>query len=322
MSAPEITTRSTNNGLDDALARYLRHLRVERQSPATTISAVARECGFFIEYCRERGIGEPDRVDIHTVRGFLTHSHRKGLQPPTLRRYLSCVRGLFRYLVRCGELGHNPAVGVRGPKGARTLPKVIPAEDLATALDQPASNAFERRDRAMVELFYSAGLRLAELHQLDVPPDVASGFPDELRVIGKGDRERIVPVGSHARVALDAWLRDRVTIAASGERALFTGPRGGRLGRTQIGTALHRWAIRTGLPAHLHPHKLRHSFATHLLEGSGDLRAVQELLGHARLATTQIYTQLDWKRLAQVYDQTHPRARRKPERTIENDIPP
>ena len=294
-------------------------MRVERQSPQTTTSAVARECGFFLDYCRECGIAEPAKVDIHTVRGFLTRSHRKGLQPPTLRRYLSCVRGLFRYLIRCGELNHNPATGVRGPKGARVLPKVIHAEDLGRALDQPASSAIERRDRAMVELLYSAGLRLAELHQLDVPQDAVSGFPDELRVIGKGNRERIVPVGSKARAALDAWLRDRATLAAIGERALFVGPRGGRLGRTQIGTALHAWASRTGLPAHLHPHKLRHSFATHLLEGSGDLRAVQELLGHARLATTQIYTQLDWKRLAVVYDQSHPRARRRSDKTSGSD---
>ncbi|MDP3295814.1 MAG: tyrosine recombinase XerC [Nevskia sp.] len=310
------------DALDDALTRYLRHLSVERQSPKATTSAVARECGFFLAYCRECGISEPAKVDIHTVRGFLTRSHRKGLQPPTLRRYLSCVRGLFRYLIRCGELSHNPATGVRGPKGARVLPKVIHAEDLSTALDAPANTAFERRDRAMVELFYTAGLRLAELHQLDVPHDAANGenaFSDELRVIGKGNRERIVPVGRQARAALDAWLQDRGSIAKLGERALFLGPRGGRLGRTQIGTALHAWAQRTGLPAHLHPHKLRHSFATHLLEGSGDLRAVQELLGHARLATTQIYTQLDWKRLAAVYDQSHPRARRSSAKTSGSD---
>ena len=176
------------DALSDALARYLRHLTVERQAPKTTTSAVARECGFFLVYCRECGISEPAKVDIHTVRGFLTRSHRKGLQPPTLRRYLSCVRGLFRFLIRTGELSHNPATGVRGPKGARVLPKVIHAEDLGAALDAPANTAFERRDRAMVELFYSAGLRLAELHQLDVPPNAANGFPDELRVIGKGNR--------------------------------------------------------------------------------------------------------------------------------------
>lgn len=298
------------DALDTALAGYLQHLTVERKSPATTTSAVARECGFFLAHCRESGITAPAQVDIHTVRGFLTRSHRRGLQPPTLRRYLSCIRGLFRHLVRTGALAHNPAAGVRGPKGARVLPKVINAEDLGNALDQPATGAAETRDRAMVELFYSAGLRLAELHQLDAPLG-GGAFPDELRVIGKGNRERIVPVGQAARAALDAWLLERGAIAAAGEPALFVGPRGRRLGRTQIGTALQAFAIRTGLPAHLHPHKLRHSFATHLLEDSGDLRAVQELLGHARLATTQIYTQLDWKRLARVYDEAHPRARRR-----------
>jgi integrase/recombinase XerC len=300
-----------DDALAAALADYLRHLTVERKSPATTTSAVARECGFFLAYCRECGIAEPARVDIHTVRGFLTRSHRRGLQPPTLRRYLSCIRGLFRHLVRNGQLAHNPATGVRGPKGARVLPKVINAEDLGNALDQPANGVFETRDRAMVELFYTAGLRLAELHQLDTPPGSGT-FPDELRVIGKGNRERIVPVGRAARAALDAWIAMRAMVAAPGEPALFVGPRGRRLGRTRIGTALHAFAVRTALPAHLHPHKLRHSFATHLLEGSGDLRAVQELLGHARLATTQIYTQLDWKRLARVYDEAHPRARRRP----------
>ncbi|WP_293003197.1 tyrosine recombinase XerC [Nevskia sp.] len=305
--APE-APEAPDDALQQALDRYLRYLVVERQSPKTTTSAVARECRMFFGYCRECGIADPARVDIHTVRGFLTRSHRRGLQPPTLRRYLSCIRSLFRYLVRQGALAHNPAAGVRGPKGARTLPKVIDAEALGEALDQAPNGVFECRDRAMVELFYSSGLRLAELHQLDVP---AGRFPDELTVLGKGHRERIVPVGRAARAALDAWLTERAAVAMIGERALFVGARGRRLGRTQIGTALHAWAQRTNLPAHLHPHKLRHSFATHLLAESGDIRAVQELLGHARLSTTQIYTQLDWKRLAQVYDQSHPRARRR-----------
>lgn len=298
---------------DDALARlledYLRTLRVERQSPQTTLSAVARECGAFLAYCRECGIASPERVDVHTVRGFLTRKHRGGLQPVTLRRYLSCVRGLFRHALKTGLVTHNPASGVRGPKGQRLLPKVIAAEDLANALDRPATSALNARDLAMVELFYSSGLRLAELHALDVP--AGSGFPDELRVTGKGSKQRIVPVGGQARAALDRWLEQRRGIAAANEPALFVGARGRRIGRAQIGSALSAWAVRSGLPVHLHPHKLRHSFATHLLEGSGDLRAVQELLGHANLSTTQIYTQLDWKRLAQVYDQAHPRARRR-----------
>lgn len=300
------------DAFDALLADYLRVLRDERKSPLTTTSAIARECGFFIAYCRECRIAEPAGVDVHTVRGFLARHHRRDLQAPTLRRYLSCVRGLFRHALKTGAAQHNPASGVRGPKGGRVLPKVIPAEDLSNALDQHTpSSPRQLRDQAMVELFYSSGLRLAELHGLDLPPGAALlGFPDELRVTGKGEKQRLVPVGAKARVALDAWLRARVGIAVEGEPALFVGARGRRVSRTDIGRALRAWALRNKLPTSLHPHKLRHSFATHLLAESGDLRAVQELLGHANLTTTQIYTQLDWKRLAQVYDAAHPRAKR------------
>lgn len=301
-----------DDALSALLADYLRYLDSERRSPLTTRSAVARECGFFLAYCRECGIAEPARIDIHTVRGFITRSHRRGLEPPTLRRYLSCIRGLFRHGLKTGAVSHNPAAGMRGPKGQRRLPKVITAEDLGNALDRVPDGALAIRDQAMVELFYSSGLRLAELQQLDVPPGAATaGFPDELRVTGKGSKQRIVPVGGKARAALDRWLSARPDHAAAGESALFVSTRGSRISRNRIGTALHAWALRSGLPAELHPHKLRHSFATHLLDGSGDLRAVQELLGHANLSTTQIYTQLDWKRLAKVYDAAHPRASRR-----------
>jgi integrase/recombinase XerC len=216
---------------------------------------------------------------------------------------------LFRHALRHGLAQHNPATGVRAPKGKRLLPKVVHAEDLNQALDREAEGATALCDRAMVELFYSSGLRLAELHGLDLPAE--RHFPDEVRVIGKGRKERLVPVGSKARSALDRWLRQRGALAAADEAALFVGRGGKRLSQRSIQLRLAAWARNAGLPAHLHPHKLRHSFATHLLESSGDLRAVQELLGHANLATTQIYTQLDWKRLAQVYDQAHPRAKKR-----------
>lgn len=301
-----------DDALGTLLADYLAYLQIERKAPETTRSAVAREGALFLGYCRECGIRDPGRVDVHTVRGFLTRHHRRGLQPPTLRRYLSCVRSLFRYALGHGAVSHNPAAGVRGPKGQRRLPKVIGAEDLGNALDRDSEPGIDTRDQAMVELFYSSGLRLAELHGLDVPPgSTSAGFPDELRVTGKGAKQRIVPVGAKARAAIDLWLRERALLADSGERALFVSRRGTRLSRGQIGVTLKRWAVARGLPATLHPHKLRHSFATHLLEGSGDLRAVQELLGHASLSTTQIYTQLDWKRLASAYDAAHPRARRR-----------
>jgi integrase/recombinase XerC len=294
--------------LDRLLADYLRHLRVDRRASEHTLAATKRDGTAFLAYCAECRIHEPKRVDIHTVRAFITRLHRKGQQPSSLRRYLSSLRGLFRHALREGLAEHNPVAGVRGPKGKRELPKVIVAEDLNNALNQEAEGELGSRDQAMVELFYSAGLRLAELQKLDVPG--GDRFPDEIRVLGKGSKERIVPVGGKARAALDAWLLQRGGIATPDEPALFIGRGGRRLSQRSIQLRLAAWAQAAGLPAHLHPHKLRHSFATHLLESSGDLRAVQELLGHANLATTQIYTQLDWKRLAKVYDEAHPRAKR------------
>jgi len=294
--------------LDTLLAGYLHHLRVDKRASPHTLDATERDCKAFLAYCAECGIAEPRRVDVHTVRGFTTRLHRQERQPSSLRRYLSSLRGLFRHALRQGLAAHNPAAGVRAPKGKRLLPKVIAAEDLGNALNRTAEGAQGIRDQAMIELFYSAGLRLAELHGLDFPP--GGRFPDELRVLGKGRKERIVPVGGKARAALDAWLRQRGGIAAADEPALFVGRNGKRLTQRSIQLRLAAWAQAAGLPAHLHPHKLRHSFATHLLESSGELRAVQELLGHASLATTQIYTQLDWKQLAQVYDAAHPRAKK------------
>ncbi|MDR3417813.1 MAG: tyrosine recombinase XerC [Nevskia sp.] len=293
--------------MDRLLAGYLQYLRVEKQASPHTVAAAQRDCGAFLRYCAECGVTDAGRVDLHTVRAYITRLHRQNRQPSSLRRCLSSLRGLFRHALRQGLVQHNPAAGVRAPKGKRLLPKVVAAEDLINALDREVEDS-SVRDQAMVELFYSSGLRLAELHGLDLPP--GNRFPDELRVLGKGRKERIVPVGAKARAALDRWLCQRSQHAAANEPALFVGRGGRRLSQRSIQLRLAAWARAAGLPAHLHPHKLRHSFATHLLESSGDLRAVQELLGHANLATTQIYTQLDWKRLAQVYDRAHPRARK------------
>lgn len=294
--------------LDRLLASYLDYLRVEKHASPHSVDAAERDGRAFLAYCAECRITDPRRIDVHIVRGFTTRLNRNGRQPTSLRRYLSSLRGLFRHALGQGLMEHNPAAGVRAPKGKRVLPKVVAAEDLGNALNHEVKDLNSARDQAMVELFYSAGVRLSELHALDVP---AGSFPDELRVLGKGRKERIVPVGSKARVALDAWLAERPAVAAPGETALFVGRGGGRLSQRSIQLRLASWARAAGLPVHLHPHKLRHSFATHLLESSGNLRAVQELLGHANLSTTQIYTQLDWKRLAQVYDQAHPRAKRR-----------
>ena len=295
------------------LVDYLRYLAIERQASPHTVEAARRDCGLFVRHCAAAGVTDPLRVDVHLVRTFVTRLHREGRQPSSLRRYLSSLRGLFRHGLRQGAAQHNPASGVRAPKGKRVLPKVIAAEDLGNALDRPPGDeAAALCDHAMVELLYSSGLRLAELHGLDLPAGrPGASFPDELRVLGKGRKERIVPVGSKARTALERWLRARPELAAVGETALFVNRNGSRLSQRSIQLRLAAWAQAAGLPAHLHPHKLRHSFATHLLESSGDLRSVQELLGHASLSTTQIYTQLDWKRLAKVYDEAHPRARRR-----------
>jgi integrase/recombinase XerC len=290
-------------------AEYLRSRAVERQSPLNTLDAVRRDLDQFARYCSRAGYAGPGQLDEHAVRGFITGLHRAGHQPASLQRYLSSLRSFFREQLRHGRMAHNPAAGVRAPRHRRKLPGVIEAQALAHALDQPATGPAQCRDRALVELFYSAGLRLAELHGLDLA--TVSAGQTELRIIGKGNKERVALIGSQARAALDAWLALRAQLAAVDEPALFVGARGRRLGRSQIGVVLKAWAQRTGLGTHLHPHRLRHAFATHLLEESGDLRAVQELLGHAHLSTTQIYTHLDFRHLAEVYDAAHPRARQR-----------
>lgn len=295
------------NAFSALLDDYLGYLRVEKNASPHTLAALRRDTERFAAYCAAHGIEDPSRVDVHRVRAYVAERHRGGLQPASLRRALSSLRGLFRHALQRGLVVHNPVAGVRAPKGKRVLPKVIAAEDLGRALDRVPEGTLAIRDQAMVELFYSSGLRLAELQTLDVPAGGRVG--EELRILGKGRKERLVPVGGKARAALERWLAVRASLAAPRETALFVGRNGRRLSPRAIQLRLARWARAAGLPMHLHPHKLRHSFATHVLESSGDLRAVQELLGHANLSTTQIYTELDWQRLAQVYDRAHPRAK-------------
>ncbi|MGH8505480.1 MAG: tyrosine recombinase XerC [Stenotrophobium sp.] len=288
---------------------YLGALQHERHYSDNTIAASRRDLARFSHWCAQARIAALTQIDAHAIRAFIAASHRDGAQPVSLHRYLSTLRGFFRFQIRNGRMPANPAVGVRAPKLRRKLPGVITADELTAALDQRAVNDLDLRDTAMVELFYSSGLRLAELHGLDAAEVGAA--QTELVVRGKGNKERVVMIGGPARAALDKWLQSRVKFAAAGEPALFVGVRGRRLARSVIGRSLALWAQRRGLPGRLHPHRLRHSFATHLLENSADLRSVQELLGHANLATTQIYTHLDWKHLAGIYDQAHPRAKRR-----------
>jgi integrase/recombinase XerC len=305
--------------LDAAIDRFLGHLAHERRLSPATVAGRSRDLCYFAGWCEENRIAF-ERIDLHAVRQYAARLRRLGRDPSTIERHLSSLRSLFRHAVDEGWLGANPAIDVRAPKKPRPLPKTLSREQLQTLLDTPPDDsALTPRDLAMIELFYSSGLRLAELQGLNLN-DFSSDM-DEVRVTGKGSRTRIVPVGGKAREALKRWLNQRLELAAADETALFVSVRGQRLSRASIATRLHHQARRVGLDSRLHPHRLRHSFATHLLEESGELRSVQELLGHANLSTTQIYTHVDFQRLARVYDDAHPRAKlsRKPSKTESNE---
>ena len=243
------------------------------------------------------------------MRSYAAYRHRRGLAPKSLQRHLSAIRAWFRYLLRENRVADNPADGVRAPRVQRRLPHTLDVDQLGRLLELNGDTPLDHRDRAIMELFYSSGLRLAELVGLDV-----SGIPAAdglLEITGKGGKARRVPVGRVAREAIDAWVAVRPQLANTGEPALFVSQRGTRLSARSVEARLRQRAIEQGMPRHVHPHMLRHSFASHLLESSGDLRAVQDLLGHADISTTQIYTHLDFQHLAEVYDKAHPRARRK-----------
>jgi integrase/recombinase XerC len=280
-----------------------------RLSPAT-VAGRRRDLQGFIAWCGENRIGDLDRIDLHAVRAYAARLRRLGRDARTIERHLSSLRAWFRHAVDERWMAVNPALEVQAPKQGQRLPKTISKGQLNAFLDGHWDDTpADRRDHAMIELFYSSGLRRAELQGLNLA-DIASDL-SEIRVTGKGSRTRILPVGGKAREALAHWLARRGEWLRGDEPAAFLGSRGQRIALSTIAQRLHHHALRLGLDARLHPHRLRHSFATHLLEESGDLRAVQELLGHANLSTTQVYTHVDFKRLAQVYDQAHPRARRR-----------
>jgi len=288
---------------------FLDYLRFERRLSPRTVTAYRRDLSEFLAWCDEHEVRTPAGIDSQQVRQYAATRHRQGLSPKSLQRHLSAIRAWFRYLVRERQASRNPADGIRAPKVRRQLPHTLDADQLSRLLDLPGDGPLDARDRAIMELFYSSGLRLAELVGLNVA-DIAGG--DELlEISGKGAKTRRVPIGRMARAALDDWVKARGELARPDEPALFVSQRGSRLSPRSVEARLRRRAIEQGMPRHVHPHLLRHSFASHLLESSGDLRAVQELLGHADIGTTQIYTHLDFQHLAQVYDATHPRAKRK-----------
>lgn len=291
------------------LQRFEAHLRDERRLSALTVENYLRDLRSIAAYCDDQGIGSWKQLSAAQVRGWAAQLHRRGLSGRSIQRSLSALRSFCRHLIDQRVLQHNPATDVRAPKSPRRLPHSLDADHLQSLLDAPAGDWLSQRDLAVMELMYSSGLRLAELVRLDLTDvDLRTA---EARVLGKGSKTRIVPVGRKALEALRAWLPVRAQHCAAAQQALFVNRRGGRLSARGVQQRLRNHALKTGFGARLHPHALRHSFATHVLESSGDLRAVQELLGHANLSTTQIYTHLDFQRLAQVYDQAHPRARRR-----------
>ncbi len=291
------------------IERYLAHLAQERRGSAHTVAAYRRDLGELAAFCGRRECTRWADLDEPGVRAFAAGAHAAGLGPRSIQRRLSAVRGFYGYLLREGAAARNPATGVRAPKLRRVLPATLDADGMGRLLAFRTDDTLAVRDKAIMELFYSSGLRLAELAGLDLSAlDLADRT---VRVLGKGAKTRIVPVGRFAVEALRCWLGERAALAAPGESALFLGRGGRRLSMRAVQLRVAGWARRQGIEVHVHPHLFRHSFATHLLESSRDLRGVQELLGHADIGTTQIYTHLDFQHLAQVYDGAHPRARRR-----------
>ena len=292
-----------------AVEDYLAELAEQRRQSLHTISNYRRDLTRLLALAGDASLAE---LQVHQIRRFVAQLHAQGLSGRSLGRMLSAWRGYFGWLGQRSLVSANPCDGVRPPKSPRRLPKALSVDEAAALLapegdDDPALAA---RDAAMFELLYSSGLRLAELAALDVDALECALLEGEVRVLGKRSKARIVPVGARARAALAAWRPLREQLAAADERALFVSRRGARLSHRSIQDRLGRQALRAGLPRHVHPHMLRHSFASHVLQSSGDLRAVQEMLGHASIASTQVYTHLDFQHLARVYDAAHPRAKR------------
>ena len=292
------------------VARYLRHLKDERRLSPHTLSAYERDIRAFLDYL-DRASLDLGALDSYALRQFAAEANRKGLSSRSIARKLSAVRRFLNFLVAEDVLPANPGKDVQAPKPKRRLPKTLDADQVASLLSLEGDDTFTVRDRAILELLYSSGLRLAELVGLDLADlDLADMT---VRVTGKGNKTRIIPVGQVAADALRAWLSMRAELATEGETSLFVSKRGTRLSGRSVQSRLKHWVKRQGSGFSIHPHVLRHSFASHMLESSGDLRAVQELLGHASISTTQVYTHLDFQHLAHIYDEAHPRAKRRKE---------
>ena len=284
----------------------MEHLAHERRLSPHTTKGYARDIAALLELARNTRL---DRLRVPQVRRFVAELHGRGLDGRSLARMLSAWRGFFDYLARDQGFSRNPVHGIKAPKASKKLPTALSPDEAARLMAIGDTRALAIRDKAILELFYSSGLRLSELTGLAL--DGINLSDATVRVVGKGAKTRIVPVGSHALAAIKAWLPQRDNLVRGEETALFVGKGGRRLGPRAIQARLKYWAVKLGLSSKVHPHVLRHSFASHLLQSSGDLRAVQEMLGHASISTTQVYTHLDFQHLAKAYDAAHPRAKRK-----------
>ncbi|MGI9238955.1 MAG: tyrosine recombinase XerC [Woeseiaceae bacterium] len=289
--------------------RFIRHLEYERRLSPVTCKNYRRDLDALHAFCRQSGLDGWGDLDDGHIRAYSAACFRKGLSARSLQRRLSAARTFFRYLMREKHVTNNPVTSVSAPKSSKRLPGNLDADRMARLLDIPGDTAIIDRDRAILELLYSSGLRLSELTDLDCP-DIDM-HDRTVRVTGKGNKDRIVPVGRQALKALARWQKSRAELADADEPALFVSNRGTRISTRSVQARVSHWAKRQGIDSNVYPHLFRHSFATHLLESSHDLRGVQELLGHANISTTQVYTHLDFQHLAQIYDQTHPRARKK-----------
>ncbi len=296
---------------EQVLADYFTQLTVEKRASPHTVQSYQRDIKQFVQYCTEKAIQQWLDVTQSDVRGHIANRHRQGIASKSLQRELSAIRSFYNYQLKNGLVANNPAKPVRAPKQARRLPKILDVDQINGLLDAGTDSVLEIRDLAMFELFYSSGLRLSELTALNLT-DVDLSDQTLIVRLGKGGKSRLLPIGSKAISALQKWLAVRGNMAPVGEAAVFTSNRGSRLSQRSVEARLTLWCKKKGLDEHVYPHMLRHSFASHLLESSQDLRAVQDLLGHSNISTTQIYTHLDFQHLADVYDKAHPRAQKKP----------
>ena len=293
-------------GAEKLRAAFIAHLSNERRLSANTVSAYAHDVGVLLDLAAATPL---TTLQIHQMRRYVAQLHARGLDGRSLARMLSAWRGFFRYLARDHGFTSNPCAGLRAPKSKKMLPQALSPDEAARLMEIAGDDVMSVRDKAMLELFYSSGLRLSEL--TGIAHDDVSFSDAVVRVTGKGSKTRVVPVGTQALAALRTWLQARATLRNTDPTALFVNAAGKRVSPRTIQSRMKQWALKLGLAADLHPHMLRHSFASHVLQSSGDLRAVQEMLGHSSISTTQVYTHLDFQYLAKVYDAAHPRAKRK-----------